>query len=82
MGYLLLCFEEVSIDFVVCPLFLSFFRPNPVQDMLLRICCAMIMTVRDRLLAGDFTQNLKLLQNYPPIDVNFILRTAHRLKIS
>ena len=41
----------------------------------------MIMTVRDRLLAGDFTQNLKLLQNYPPIDVNFILRTAHRLKV-
>ncbi|GJP55671.1 hypothetical protein CLOM_g14614 [Closterium sp. NIES-68] len=53
--------------------------PEGPMDMLLRVCCAMLMCVRERLLAGDFTNNLKLLQRYPRIDIEIILRTAERL---
>eukprot|EP01113_Clastostelium_recurvatum_P014914 TRINITY_DN18189_c0_g1_i1.p1 TRINITY_DN18189_c0_g1~~TRINITY_DN18189_c0_g1_i1.p1 ORF type:complete len:537 (+),score=143.62 TRINITY_DN18189_c0_g1_i1:1-1611(+) len=43
-------------------------------------CCAMLICVRDRLLAGTFADNLKLLQSYPPIDFQIIHRTAHDLR--
>ncbi|CAI9271370.1 unnamed protein product [Lactuca saligna] len=39
--------------------------PEGPQETLLRVCCAMLILVRRRLLAGDFTANLKLLQSYP-----------------
>ncbi|KAI7726747.1 hypothetical protein M8C21_026652, partial [Ambrosia artemisiifolia] len=47
---------------------------NPVgpRETLLRICCAMLILVRKRLLAGDFTANLKLLQRYPPTNVSHL----------
>ncbi|KAI3767024.1 hypothetical protein L2E82_17105 [Cichorium intybus] len=34
-----------------------------------QVCCAMLIPVRRRLLAGDFTANLKLLQSYPSTNV-------------
>lgn len=34
-------------------------------DLLYAMCTAMIVLVRDRLLLGDFSHNVKLLQNYP-----------------
>ncbi|OXA62837.1 TBC1 domain family member 13 [Folsomia candida] len=45
-------------------------------DFLVDLCCAMIIHVRGELLSGDFATNMKLLQNYPPIDVRDILALA------
>ncbi|OWR43744.1 TBC1 domain family member 13 [Danaus plexippus plexippus] len=45
-------------------------------DFLIFICCAMILLVRDNILNGDFASNVKLLQNFPPMDVTLILNKA------
>ncbi|GMI78697.1 hypothetical protein like AT4G13730 [Hibiscus trionum] len=49
-------------------------------ETLLRVCCAMLILVRQRLLAGDFTSNLKLLQNYPPSNISHLLYVANKLR--
>ncbi|KAL6526664.1 hypothetical protein OROGR_015754 [Orobanche gracilis] len=49
-------------------------------ETLLRICCAMLIIVRKRLLAGDFTSNLKLLQNYPSTNISHLLYVANKLR--
>ncbi|XP_071707056.1 uncharacterized protein [Rutidosis leptorrhynchoides] len=49
------------------------------QETLLRVCCAMLILVRRRLLAGDFTANLKLLQSYPATNVSHLLYVANKL---
>ncbi|VEN55951.1 unnamed protein product [Callosobruchus maculatus] len=48
-------------------------------DFLLHVCCAMIVILRKQLLEGDFPSNLKLLQNFPPMDVQIILSKAVEL---
>ncbi|CAN6442355.1 unnamed protein product [Victoria cruziana] len=53
--------------------------PSGVQDMLLRVCCAMLLCVRSKLLRGDFIANLKLLQHYPETDINYILEIADEI---
>ncbi|KAI3469997.1 hypothetical protein Pfo_026660 [Paulownia fortunei] len=55
--------------------------PDGPQETLLRICCAMLVIVRKRLLAGDFTSNLKLLQNYPPTNISHLLYVANKLRV-
>lgn len=54
--------------------------PEGPQETLLRICCAMLILVRRRLLAGDFTSNLKLLQNYPSTNISHLLYVANKLR--
>ncbi|KAL3634392.1 hypothetical protein CASFOL_021446 [Castilleja foliolosa] len=54
--------------------------PDGPQDTLLRICCAMLIIVRKRLLAGDFTSNLKLLQSYPSTNISHLLYVASKLR--
>ncbi|XP_021291742.1 TBC1 domain family member 13-like [Herrania umbratica] len=54
--------------------------PEGPLETLLRVCCAMLILVRRRLLAGDFTSNLKLLQNYPPANVSHLLYVANKLR--
>ncbi|XP_021894287.1 TBC1 domain family member 13-like [Carica papaya] len=54
--------------------------PEGPQETLLRVCCAMLILIRRRLLAGDFTSNLKLLQNYPPTNVSHLLYVANKLR--
>ncbi|KAE7998885.1 hypothetical protein FH972_003383 [Carpinus fangiana] len=54
-------------------------NPFGVQDMLLRVCCAMLLCVKSRLLSGDFVANLKLLQHYPDINIEHLLRVAQDL---
>jgi hypothetical protein len=54
--------------------------PDGPQDTLLRVCCAMLILVRRRLLAGDFTSNLKLLQSYPPTNISHLLYVANKLR--
>ena len=39
----------------------------------------MIVSVRDEILQGDYTQNLKLLQKFPVRDVNELIRDAIRI---
>uniref|UniRef100_A0A1D1XUB7 TBC1 domain family member 13 n=2 Tax=Anthurium amnicola TaxID=1678845 RepID=A0A1D1XUB7_9ARAE len=53
--------------------------PEGPQETLPRICCAMLILVRRRLLAGDFMYNLKLLQNYPSTNINHLLFVANKL---
>ncbi|XP_027335657.1 TBC1 domain family member 13-like isoform X2 [Abrus precatorius] len=55
--------------------------PEGPQETLLRICCAMLILVRRRLLAGDFTSNLKLLQNYPSTNISHLLHVANKLRV-
>nr|XP_023927720.1 TBC1 domain family member 13-like isoform X2 [Quercus suber]POE91592.1 isoform 3 of tbc1 domain family member 13 [Quercus suber] len=50
-------------------------------ETLLRVCCAMLILIRRRLLAGDFTSNLKLLQNYPPTNISHLLYVANKLRV-
>ncbi|KAG0259597.1 hypothetical protein BG011_002529 [Mortierella polycephala] len=45
-------------------------------DFLLDFGCAMVCHLRVDLLAGDFADNVKLLQNYPSIDIQPILHLA------
>ncbi|KAJ8737806.1 hypothetical protein PYW08_000401 [Mythimna loreyi] len=45
-------------------------------DFLIYICCAMMYLVRHEILHGDFASNVKLLQNFPPMDVSLILNKA------
>ncbi|XP_027939139.1 TBC1 domain family member 13-like isoform X1 [Vigna unguiculata] len=52
-----------------------------LQETLLRICCAMLILVRRRLLAGDFTSNLKLLQSYPSTNISHLLHVANKLRV-
>ncbi|KAK9130689.1 hypothetical protein Sjap_011176 [Stephania japonica] len=54
-------------------------NPLGIQEMLLRICCAMLLCVKSRLLAGDFTENLKLLQHYPEVNIEHLLQVAKEL---
>ncbi|KAK1381250.1 Rab-GAP TBC domain-containing protein [Heracleum sosnowskyi] len=54
--------------------------PEGPQETLLRVCCAMLILVRRRLLAGDFTSNLKLLQNYPSSNISHMLYVANKLR--
>ncbi|XP_072999993.1 uncharacterized protein [Typha latifolia] len=54
--------------------------PEGPQETLLRICCAMLILIRRRLLSGDFTSNLKLLQNYPSTNISHLLYVANKLR--
>jgi len=54
----------------------SLFSDENRFNFLISICCAMIVILRKQLLDGDFPSNLKLLQNFPPMDVQVILSKA------
>lgn len=59
-----------------------FSDPGGHMDCLLRFCIAMLLNIREELLQGDFSQNIKLLQSYPPVDVHAIIHQAMQLKLS
>ncbi|TYI91954.1 hypothetical protein E1A91_D02G031600v1 [Gossypium mustelinum] len=54
--------------------------PEGPLETLLRVCCAMLILIRRRLLAGDFTSNLKLLQHYPSANISHLLYVANKLR--
>ncbi|CAH0716547.1 unnamed protein product, partial [Brenthis ino] len=54
----------------------SLFADPQRFTFLIYVCCAMILLVRENLLNGDFASNVKLLQNFPPMDVSLILNKA------
>merc|ERR1719237_1744449 len=45
-------------------------------DLLIEVCVAMIMLVREKVMVQEFPENMKLLQNYPFTDVGIILTAA------
>jgi len=47
---------------------------------LLRFCCAMLVCVRAELLENDFSNIVKMLQQYPPMDVNLLVLKAEEIK--
>lgn len=49
------------------------------SDFLIDVCTAMILVIREDILANDFPENMKLLQNFPPMDVHLILSKAAEL---
>ncbi|KAF3337235.1 TBC1 domain family member 13-like isoform X1 [Carex littledalei] len=55
--------------------------PQGPQETLLRVCCAMVILARKRILSGDFTSNVKLLQNYPPTNISHLLYVANKLRV-
>ncbi|KAL3284460.1 hypothetical protein HHI36_018621 [Cryptolaemus montrouzieri] len=57
----------------------SLFSDEKRFEFLINVCCAMIIILRDRLLQGDFPSNIKLLQSFPPMDVQIILSKAMEL---
>ncbi|ANM60993.1 Ypt/Rab-GAP domain of gyp1p superfamily protein [Arabidopsis thaliana] len=54
--------------------------PEGPLESLLGICCAMLVLVRRRLIAGDFTSNMKLLQHYPTTNISHLLYVANKLR--
>ncbi|XP_023033207.1 TBC1 domain family member 13 isoform X2 [Drosophila willistoni] len=54
----------------------SVFSDEHRFDFLIKICCSMILMQREAILENDFASNVKLLQNYPPIDINVVLTHA------
>ena len=57
------------------------FADTKTFDFLMHICCSMIILQRESILRGDFSHNIKILQNYPPIDVQTIISQANSLRI-
>lgn len=57
----------------------SIFAEEDKFSFLLYICCAMIVLIRSQLLSGDFSTNVKLLQNYPSTDIQIVLNKAVEL---
>ncbi|XP_038962704.1 TBC1 domain family member 13 isoform X2 [Rattus norvegicus] len=60
----------------------SLFADGNRFDFLLLVCCAMLILIREQLLKGDFTVNMRLLQDYPISDVCKILQKAKELQDS
>jgi len=52
------------------------------SDLLIQTCAAMVFLVRDNISTNDFASNMKMLQNYPPIDVRLIIEKARQLSSS
>lgn len=51
-------------------------------EYLVHVCCAMIVLLRAQLLENDFEHNVKMLQNFPSTDINFVLNRANQLRES
>jgi len=49
------------------------------SDFLIDVCTAMVLVVREDILTNDFAENMKLLQNFPPMDIHVILSKAAAL---
>lgn len=49
-------------------------------EYLVYVCCAMIVLLREQILENDFEHNVKLLQNFPSTDINFVLNRANKLR--
>ncbi|KAK0180939.1 hypothetical protein PV327_003268 [Microctonus hyperodae] len=57
----------------------SLFADEKRFSFLIHICCAMILLLRNQLLSNDFATNVKLLQNFPSMDIQIVLSKAATL---
>eukprot|EP00164_Ancoracysta_twista_P006147 GFYU01008500.1.p1 GENE.GFYU01008500.1~~GFYU01008500.1.p1 ORF type:complete len:484 (+),score=104.27 GFYU01008500.1:72-1523(+) len=58
----------------------SLFTGGTDMQFLYFMCAAMIRNVRDQILATNFAGIIKLLQKYPPIDVNHLISLAVEIR--
>jgi len=77
----LLLSQEFQLPDVIA-LWDALFADTRTYDFLIHICCSMIILQRESILQGDFSQNIKILQNYPPIDIQIIISRANSLRES
>ena len=54
--------------------------PDGRSDCIRRLCIAMVLLVKDELMAGDFAANMRILQQYPPMDVGLVVRKANEIR--
>nr|CAD7449067.1 unnamed protein product [Timema bartmani] len=57
----------------------SLFADEKRFEFLIYICCSMIILVREQLLMDDFPANVKILQNFPSMDIQVVLSKAAEL---
>lgn len=57
------------------------FSDKNLFDLLMHVCCSMILIQHDNLFNGDFSNNMKALQSYPPVDIQNILSYAKKLRL-
>ena len=53
--------------------------PRSKMECLLRLCVACVLNIGTELIEGDFATCMKMLQNYPPVDIRRITRLAAAL---
>ncbi|XP_035225794.1 TBC1 domain family member 13-like [Stegodyphus dumicola] len=58
----------------------SLFADKNRFEFLIYVCCAMILWLRDKIMQGDFSANMKLLQNFPNVDIHCLLEKAVELQ--
>lgn len=75
----LLLSQEFQLPDVIA-LWDALFADTKTFDFLMHICCSMILLQRESLIGGDFSHNIKILQNYPPIDIQTIVSHANNLR--
>ncbi|RNA37251.1 TBC1 domain family member 13 isoform X1 [Brachionus plicatilis] len=57
------------------------FADKETLDLLIHVCCAMILIQREHLLKGDFSANIKILQNYPnSVEIKEIVEKARNIR--
>ena len=59
----------------------SMFASSHKENFLRYVCVTMVMLVREDLLKGDFSTCLRLLQSYPPANVDTLLESSRSLWI-
>ncbi|CAG0883784.1 unnamed protein product [Cyprideis torosa] len=74
----LLLSQEFSLPDVI-RIWDSLFADEARFQFLIDVCLAMLILVKEQLMEGDFSHNMKLLQNYPCTDVFTILSKAMEL---
>jgi hypothetical protein len=70
--------ESVRLwDFILCA------QEEHKQRLVLQMCCAMLIHIREQLLEGEFAPTLKTLQRYPATgDIATILALAKQLAVA
>ena len=59
----------------------SMFASTHKDNFIRYVCVTMVMVIRGQLLQNDFSQNLRLLQSYPPTNIDRLLESSRALWI-
>jgi len=58
----------------------SLFSDHSRFEFLIYICCSMLIFQRDKIMEGDFYENVAFLQDYPPVELHDIFKLANDLR--